>query len=42
LLQSAAGQELVKVGLEKDLPFCAELNRFPLVPTLDASGILVV
>jgi 2-phosphosulfolactate phosphatase len=38
---SQAGQELVKVGLQDDVPFCAELNRFPLVPTLDAEGRLV-
>jgi 2-phosphosulfolactate phosphatase len=35
-----AGQELVKAGLADDVPFCAELNRFALVPTLDAEGIL--
>lgn len=40
LLNSQAGQELVKAGLEKDVPFCAELNRFALVPTLDANGVL--
>lgn len=40
LLGSLAGRELVKVGLQDDVPICAELNRFPLVPTLDAAGLL--
>jgi 2-phosphosulfolactate phosphatase len=37
---SRAGLELVKVGLEKDIPFCAQLNLFPVVPVLGADGIL--
>jgi 2-phosphosulfolactate phosphatase len=40
LLGSCAGQELVKVGLQDDVPVCAELNRFSLVPTLDTAGVL--
>ena len=40
LLNSQAGQELVKAGLEQDVPFCAELNRFALVPTLSPDGVL--
>ena len=40
LLGSDAGQELVKVGMEKDLPFCAKLDLFCTVPTLDDDGIL--
>ena len=40
LLGSAAGRELVKVGLEKDIPFCAQLNLFSIVPTLGADGVL--
>ena len=40
LLGGHAGQELVKAGLGDDVPFCAELNRFALVPALDAEGIL--
>ena len=40
LLGSAAGRELVKVGLEKDVPFCAQLNLFSIVPTLGADGVL--
>ena len=41
LLASNAGQELVKVGLEKDVPFCAQRSLFSLVPTLNADGVLV-
>jgi 2-phosphosulfolactate phosphatase len=40
LLGSAAGRELRKVGLEKDIPFCAQLNLFSIVPTLSADGVL--
>ena len=40
LLGSAAGRELVKVGLEKDVPFCAQLNLFSVVPTLGTDGVL--
>jgi 2-phosphosulfolactate phosphatase len=40
LLGSAAGQELLKVGLGKDVPFCARLNQFPNVPILDGDGVL--
>jgi 2-phosphosulfolactate phosphatase len=40
LLGSAAGRELLKVGLEKDAPFCAQLNLFSIVPTLGADGVL--
>jgi 2-phosphosulfolactate phosphatase len=42
LFRCSAGQELVKVGLEADIPLCAELNRFALVPTLNADGVLRV
>jgi 2-phosphosulfolactate phosphatase len=35
-----AGRELAKVGMEKDVPFCAKLNLFPIVPTLGADGML--
>ena len=37
---SAAGRELRKVGLDKDIPFCAKLDQFPLVPILGADGVL--
>ena len=41
LLGSKAGQELVKVGLEKDVSFCARRDLFWLVPTLGGDGVLV-
>ena len=28
------------LGLEADVPICAELNRFPYVPTLGTDGVL--
>jgi 2-phosphosulfolactate phosphatase len=40
LLGSAAGRELRRVGLEKDIPFCAQLNLFSIVPTLGTDGVL--
>jgi len=40
LLGSQAGQELVKIGLQDDVPFCAERDRFPLVPLLGEDGVL--
>lgn len=40
LLWSNAGQELAKIGLQDDVPFCAEQDRFALVPTLGDDGIL--
>jgi 2-phosphosulfolactate phosphatase len=40
LLGSQAGQELVKIGLQDDVPFCAELDRFALVPVLGEDGVL--
>jgi 2-phosphosulfolactate phosphatase len=40
LLESTAGRELLKVGLEKDVPFCAQLNLFSIVPILGADGVL--
>jgi len=40
LRNSQAGQELVKAGLEKDVPFCAKLNLYSIVPTLGADGVL--
>lgn len=40
LLGSNAGQELVKIGLQDDVPFCAERDRFTLVPTLGEDGVL--
>jgi 2-phosphosulfolactate phosphatase len=40
LLGSDAGRELIKIGLEKDVPFCARMNLFPVVPKLSADGVL--
>jgi 2-phosphosulfolactate phosphatase len=40
LLACSAGQELNRVGLQKDVPFCAQLNVFSMVPTLGADGVL--
>jgi 2-phosphosulfolactate phosphatase len=40
LLRSEAGRELVKVGLEGDVPFCAQLNRYAIVPALGTDGVL--
>ena len=37
---SDAGRELRKVGLEKDIPFCAQVDQLAMVPTLGADGIL--
>jgi len=40
LLGSAAGRELLKVRMAKDVPFCARLNLFSIVPTLGTDGVL--
>lgn len=40
LLGSDAGRELVAIGLEKDVAYCAERSRLSVVPTLDADGVL--
>ena len=40
LLQSYAGQELVKIGLQDDVPFCAERDRYAVVPMLGEDGVL--
>ncbi len=40
LLGSQAGRELVKIGLPDDVPFCAEIDRFGLVPMLGEDGVL--
>jgi 2-phosphosulfolactate phosphatase len=37
---SEAGRELAKVGLEKDVPFCARISRLSVVPTLGEDGVL--
>jgi len=38
---SLAGQELVRIGLEQDIPFCAQMNLHSIVPTLNTEGLLV-
>lgn len=40
LLASQAGQELVKIGLQDDVPFCAQRDRFAIVPMLGEDGVL--
>ncbi len=40
LLGSEAGRELAKVGLEKDVPYCAQMSRLSVVPTLGKDGVL--
>jgi 2-phosphosulfolactate phosphatase len=40
LLDSWAGQELVKIGIEKDVPFCAQRDLFSVVPMLGEDGVL--
>jgi 2-phosphosulfolactate phosphatase len=40
LLGSLAGRELLKVGLQKDVPFCTKLDQFAIVPVLGTDGVL--
>ena len=40
LLNSEAGRELQRVGLAKDVPFCAQVSKLSVVPTLDENGVL--
>ena len=40
LLGCRAGQELVKIGLERDISFCAQLDFFSKVPVLEKEGLL--
>lgn len=40
LFQSQAGQNLLAVGLEEDLPFCAQKDRYPVVVMRSADGAL--
>jgi len=41
LLRSNAGQELMKMGLAKDVPFCAQVDLFSIVPMLGEDGVLM-
>jgi 2-phosphosulfolactate phosphatase len=40
LLGCSAGQELVKAGLEADVPVCVEPDRLSLVPVLGPDGLI--
>jgi 2-phosphosulfolactate phosphatase len=40
LLGSQAGQELVKIGLQDDVPFCAKMDCFGFVPMMGDDGVL--
>jgi 2-phosphosulfolactate phosphatase len=40
LLSSEAGRELVRVGMAKDVAYCAEISRLSVVPMLGEDGIL--
>jgi 2-phosphosulfolactate phosphatase len=40
LLGSQAGQELLKIGLQDDVPLCATVDSLAVVPTLDPTGLL--
>ncbi len=40
LLGSEAGRELARVGLAKDIPYCAQVSRLSVVPMLDEDGVL--
>jgi len=40
LLGSQAGQELMKIGLQDDVPFCAERDTLAVVPMLGTDGVL--
>jgi len=37
--QSHHGKYLAEIGMERDLPFCADLNRLPLLPTYSEGKI---
>jgi 2-phosphosulfolactate phosphatase len=40
LLGSDAGRELAKIGMQKDIPYCAGVSRLAVVPTLCEDGVL--
>jgi len=40
LLGSQAGQELKKIGLQDDVPSCAEIDIYNLTAVLDGTGVL--
>jgi phosphosulfolactate phosphohydrolase-like enzyme len=40
LLASEAGRELARVGLAKDVAYCAEVSKLSVVPMLGEDGVL--
>ena len=40
LLGSEAGRELARVGLAKDVPYCAQVSKLSVVPVLGEDGVL--
>ena len=40
LIGSRAGQELVKIGLQDDVPYCAQRDILAIAPTMDSDGII--
>jgi len=40
LINSEAGRELQRVGLANDIPYCAQVSRLSVVPTLGEDGVL--
>ena len=40
LLGSQAGRELANLGLQDDVPYCAEIDRIGLVPVMGDDGVL--
>jgi 2-phosphosulfolactate phosphatase len=40
LLGSEAGRELARVGLDKDVDYCAQVSRLSVVPMLGEDGVL--
>jgi 2-phosphosulfolactate phosphatase len=40
LLGSEAGRELARVGLAKDVPYCAQVSKLSVVPMLGEDGVL--
>jgi 2-phosphosulfolactate phosphatase len=40
LLGSEAGRELERVGLAKDIPYCAQVSKLSVVPMLGEDGVL--
>ncbi len=41
MLGGWSGRELTKIGMQDDVPFCAELDTLSVGPALNAAGVLV-